>query len=378
MSNWAQGQSDESSNVIAQLNNIIEEQARRRFQQQYAQHHFSQYHHQHSANSPSEISGEPSFTYHFSDNVEASNNALPFAVNPSDPRYYEPNTRSSVGAISYEDDYQEIDDSRSKQQSDGIQDSKTFDQVTYYKLKPPMPINPKIPIPNNDVRNSVRNDLKALVEKLQRDSQTNAIINGEILHDKSDVVKKQMSLDGTVGMYIVALIAGISAAVTVGFIALGIGWYTLHKKAKAAADVEYPAYGVTGPNKDISPSGDRRLAQSAQMYHYQHQKQQIIAMENSTGGERHGGISDVESDDDNEEGDYTVYECPGLAPTGEMEVKNPLFLDETPVTPVTSTNDGQLQAQPQKQILKTPKKNTGNKAPANDPSLQNDSQLKSA
>jgi hypothetical protein len=50
-------------------------------------------------------------------------------------------------------------------------------------------------------------------------------------------------------------------------------------KAKAAADVEYPAYGVTGPNKEISPTGDRRLAQSAQMYHYQHQKQQIIAME---------------------------------------------------------------------------------------------------
>lgn len=43
--------------------------------------------------------------------------------------------------------------------------------------------------------------------------------------------------------------------------------------------MEYPAYGVTGPNKDASPSSDRRLAQSAQMYHYQHQKQQIIAME---------------------------------------------------------------------------------------------------
>jgi len=56
--------------------------------------------------------------------------------------------------------------------------------------------------------------------------------------------------------------------------------FRLQRSAKASADVEYPAYGVTGPNKDISPtSGDRRLAQSAQMYHYQHQKQQIIAME---------------------------------------------------------------------------------------------------
>ena len=53
-----------------------------------------------------------------------------------------------------------------------------------------------------------------------------------------------------------------------------------HKSAKAASEVEYPAYGVTGPTKDRLPSpGDRKLAQSAQMYHYQHQKQQMIAME---------------------------------------------------------------------------------------------------
>lgn len=49
------------------------------------------------------------------------------------------------------------------------------------------------------------------------------------------------------------------------------------KRAKAAADVDYPAYGVTGPTMDMS--GDRKLAHSAHMYHYQHQKQQIIAME---------------------------------------------------------------------------------------------------
>lgn len=53
----------------------------------------------------------------------------------------------------------------------------------------------------------------------------------------------------------------------------------MQKNNKAAADIDYPAYGITGPNKDVSPTGDRRLAQSAQMYHYQHQKQQIIAME---------------------------------------------------------------------------------------------------
>lgn len=74
-------------------------------------------------------------------------------------------------------------------------------------------------------------------------------------------------------------------------------------------------YVVLGPNKDISPSGDRRLAQSAQMYHYQHQKQQIIQqMDNQNSNDQNGSISDVETDEENEEGDYTVYECPGLAP----------------------------------------------------------------
>lgn len=53
----------------------------------------------------------------------------------------------------------------------------------------------------------------------------------------------------------------------------------LRRNSKAAADVEYPAYGVTGPNKESTPTGDRRLAHSAQMYHYQLTKQQIIAME---------------------------------------------------------------------------------------------------
>ena len=48
--------------------------------------------------------------------------------------------------------------------------------------------------------------------------------------------------------------------------------------------------------------------------------------------------SDVDSEEENEEGDYTVYECPGLAYTGEMEVKNPLFIhDVTPGSPSPST-----------------------------------------
>lgn len=129
----------------------------------------------------------------------------------------------------------------------------------------------------------------------------------------------------------------IAVAVATGFIGMmfaGVCYYRFRKNAKAASDVEYPAYPVTGPITEKIPSpGDRKLAQSAQMYHYQHQKQQMIAMEKANGDMKHDASED-DSDEENLEGDYTVYECPGLAPTGEMEIRNPLFRgEETPVTP---------------------------------------------
>jgi hypothetical protein len=134
-------------------------------------------------------------------------------------------------------------------------------------------------------------------------------------------------------VYFLAVVAGCSVAGLVGLVVAGVCWYRLQKNVKAASEAEYPAYGVTGPTKErVGSPGDRKLAQSAQMYHYQHQKQQMIALEKANGEMKHDG-SDEDSEEENEEGDYTVYECPGLAPTGEMEVKNPLFSEETPVTP---------------------------------------------
>ncbi|XP_017690123.1 PREDICTED: neural proliferation differentiation and control protein 1 isoform X2 [Lepidothrix coronata] len=73
--------------------------------------------------------------------------------------------------------------------------------------------------------------------------------------------------------------------------------------------------------------GDKTLAQSAQMYHYQHQKQQMISLEKHK--EEPKLPDSASSDEENEDGDFTVYECPGLAPTGEMEVRNPLFDDSS-------------------------------------------------
>ncbi|CAN7947947.1 unnamed protein product, partial [Ixodes hexagonus] len=115
-------------------------------------------------------------------------------------------------------------------------------------------------------------------------------------------------------IYFVALVAGCSAVAVFGVVAAGYCFYKVQKNARAAADVDYPAYGVTGPNKEgASPTADRKLAQSAQMYHFQHQKQQMIAVEKNHTN-RHTSASDVDTEEEeNEEGDYTVYECPGMA-----------------------------------------------------------------
>ncbi|XP_052789883.1 neural proliferation differentiation and control protein 1-like isoform X2 [Mya arenaria] len=144
------------------------------------------------------------------------------------------------------------------------------------------------------------------------------------------------------------LVTACSVVGLVGIIMAGVCWYKLRRKVKAASDVDYPAYGVTGPTKERLPSpGDRKLAQSAQMYHYQHQKQQMIAMERANGEMKHDASED-ESEEENEEGDYTVYECPGLAPTGEMEVRNPLFTGDAQ-TPVNGETPANLPHPPQQQ-----------------------------
>ena len=86
--------------------------------------------------------------------------------------------------------------------------------------------------------------------------------------------------------YSSAIVVGASVLAISTVIATGYCFYKFQQYNKAAGDVDYPAYGVVGPQiKDpsgggsVSPDGDRKLAQSAQMYHYHHQKQQMIASE---------------------------------------------------------------------------------------------------
>ncbi|CAH8287364.1 unnamed protein product, partial [Schistosoma turkestanicum] len=56
----------------------------------------------------------------------------------------------------------------------------------------------------------------------------------------------------------------------------------LWKQSQLNQDEEFILENSNSPNKllSLSSENDRKLAQSAQMYHYQHQKQQMLALEN--------------------------------------------------------------------------------------------------
>lgn len=197
--------------LLTQLINIIEEQARRRLQQ----HRQQQMHR--GQLSTEEISG-PGFTYQLPINYAPPiGDEVPFAVGPSNPKYYEKNDMNSNNPIYY-NILNNDNETPVRLSSDGIPS---------YKLRAPMDVKPKtIPYDENGYELSkskdvvYREDLNNLEmkKKLQENVMTNAYQN--------DVLKKHMELDAAMGMYVIALIAGVSAAVTVGLLAIGIGWYT--------------------------------------------------------------------------------------------------------------------------------------------------------
>ncbi|XP_077986785.1 uncharacterized protein LOC144441127 isoform X2 [Glandiceps talaboti] len=184
-----------------------------------------------------------------------------------------------------------------------------------------------------------KTDISIEVQEKQQNQEVNTQVDaqgassdsGKPHHNKQSSTQIEEKDDSDISnLLFLVIVICCSALGVIGLVIAGYCWYKLHQSAKSAGEADYPAYGVTGPSTKSSTitNGDRKLAQSAQMYHYQHQKQQMIAMESRANGEMKQDVSDDDSEEENEEGDYTVYECPGLAPAGEMTVKNPLFNDD--------------------------------------------------
>lgn len=219
--------------ILAQWKNIIDEQARRRFQQERQQQQFA---YSNGDSLTDEVSG-PGFTYklpvHYS--LYGTDDEIPFAVGPSHPKFYEKigNTVQEPTKTDPLLTYKTVLNA----ENDPVH--LTSDGIPSYKVKAPMNINPKI-IPyedalNEDIENSyeksksedvlMREDLKKLFENLQRKGQGHAIVNllQPSIQSQNDVAKKPVDLNSA---WVIAVIAGVSAAFTVGLLAIGIGWYT--------------------------------------------------------------------------------------------------------------------------------------------------------
>lgn len=191
---------------MARINSFIEEETRRRFQQQAERQRLQQQQQYITSpwSKPAQEIAVPGFTYQFpvgkvviaAPSGGGTAQTIPFAVSPNDPRYYEASeTGESFGqqmAADLDQNYQERpDDYGSPVNVDGLTAGSSI------KIKSPMEVRPK----------------------------ENAIINNGQYLQRSEVIKKHMDLN-TVDMYVVAIIAGVSATLTVGLIAIGIAWYT--------------------------------------------------------------------------------------------------------------------------------------------------------
>ncbi|GAB1286067.1 Neural proliferation differentiation and control protein 1 [Apodemus speciosus] len=132
--------------------------------------------------------------------------------------------------------------------------------------------------------------------------------------------------------WVLILAFGLASAAALTVAALC--WCRLQREIRLTQKADYAATakGPISPSTPRISPGDQRLAHSAEMYHYQHQRQQMLCLERHK--EPPKELESASSDEENEDGDFTVYECPGLAPTGEMEVRNPLFDHSTLSAPV--------------------------------------------
>ncbi|KAK5983715.1 hypothetical protein GCK32_007234 [Trichostrongylus colubriformis] len=97
----------------------------------------------------------------------------------------------------------------------------------------------------------------------------------------------------------------------------------LRRRRSSPDDSDYAPYAGTGPGFKMNKGdkGDESLAYKAQLHQYQQAKQKIICGEDAPAGLE----SDGEDDGADDENNFSVYECPGLAPTGDIEVCNPNF-----------------------------------------------------
>nr|CAD2200899.1 unnamed protein product [Meloidogyne enterolobii] len=138
----------------------------------------------------------------------------------------------------------------------------------------------------------------------------------------------------------------------VGVVAGVVGgvYYYNHVRSSNVDDPfnEFTRYSPSGPGKDKFSKrggggaqafgqtvGDDTLAYKAQLQQYQQQKQKILGAGQTISNDQ---MSDNEEENDELEHNFSVFECPGLAPTGDVEIQNPNFVGENGENNTTTKN----------------------------------------
>jgi len=145
------------------------------------------------------------------------------------------------------------------------------------------------------------------------------------------VTSSKIDRTGLDKLSFIAVIAACCVAGIAGILLASFCWYKLRSETKEFNDnnneFKSNSMGTFGKGKSMD---EAKLARGAEVFHYLHAKKQIKQMEDRSCMKTSGrtGVSINEStDDEDEEEEDTVYECPGLAPPGDMRVVNPLFSD---------------------------------------------------
>jgi hypothetical protein len=146
-----------------------------------------------------------------------------------------------------------------------------------------------------------------------------------------------LNLISTSGNIVFVAFVTMCCVIAVVGVVGGTYYYRHGRKPNENTFDEFTRYSPAGPGRDklrkgrnspnFAENGDESLAYKAQLHHYQQTKQKIIGNEEGLSGALGGADVDAsdKSDDEGEENNYSVYECPGLAPTGDIEVQNPNF-----------------------------------------------------
>lgn len=216
----------DDENYLSQILNFIEEQARRKFKENLRKSYQPK---QNDEENPEEIEDALNriFTFNMPElkgDVPAINEPFDFGVAPNDPRFY--NKNPSNQQMEEEEDVVRYSNSM-----DGLE--KDSNEGPYMRIKGPLIVNPK---PNPDSFHKSK-DMQGLLHKWGRNNNNNAVPGGfdsrlppgapSLMHGQ-EVVQRPVPVteQAPVSIYAVALIAGVSAAITIGLIALGVGWWT--------------------------------------------------------------------------------------------------------------------------------------------------------